>query len=156
MHRYPGTSVFFPTLDVEHQVKWCEQIYGIPNMTPNITFTNEYYGGKSILYFYFLFPLVLFLFFLSYLVFLDGCLYVTGGTNIMFTNGDLDPWHLLSINEDFENGEVLAATYEAGNHPISHSSSSLPLSSASPLYPHFFDCLFSLRSLWDDDPVDER
>ncbi len=32
----------------------------------------------------------------------------------MFTNGDLDPWHLLSINEDFPDGSVLAATYEAG------------------------------------------
>eukprot|EP00026_Physarum_polycephalum_P004162 Phypoly_transcript_04179.p1 GENE.Phypoly_transcript_04179~~Phypoly_transcript_04179.p1 ORF type:complete len:467 (+),score=81.11 Phypoly_transcript_04179:799-2199(+) len=84
---YPGTSVFFPTLDVEHQVKWCEQIYGIKGMTPNITYTNSYYGGKN----------------------------VTGGTNIMFTNGDLDPWHLLSINEDFANGDVLAATYEAGH-----------------------------------------
>lgn len=32
----------------------------------------------------------------------------------MFTNGLLDPWHLLSINEDFPNGAVLSATYEAG------------------------------------------
>lgn len=47
--RYPGTSVFFPTLDVEHQVKWCEQIYGISGMTPNIEWTNAYYGGKNIL-----------------------------------------------------------------------------------------------------------
>jgi hypothetical protein len=54
-----------------------------------------------------------------YLSFVDYRQHVTGGTNIMFTNGDLDPWHLLSVNEDFADGAVLAATYEAGSPYLS-------------------------------------
>ncbi|KAM9970618.1 hypothetical protein ACTFIR_002480 [Dictyostelium discoideum] len=83
---YPGTSVFPPVLNVEEQTKWCEEIYDIPGMTPNIDATNNYYGGQNI-----------------------------QGSNIMFTNGLLDPWHLLSVNEDNQAGTVKAVTYEAGH-----------------------------------------
>ncbi|EFA86462.1 hypothetical protein PPL_00255 [Heterostelium album PN500] len=83
---YPGTSVFPPTLNVEEQVKWCEEIFDIKGMTPNIAWTNSYYGGQQI-----------------------------QGSNIMFTNGLLDPWHLLSVNEPNLEGTVQAATYEAGH-----------------------------------------
>lgn len=48
LQTYPGTSVFFPTLNLEHQVAWCEQVYGIPGMTPDISWTNAYYGGMNI------------------------------------------------------------------------------------------------------------
>ncbi|EGC35830.1 hypothetical protein DICPUDRAFT_151801 [Dictyostelium purpureum] len=83
---YEGTSVFPPTLNVEEQVKWCEEIFDVPGMTPNIDWTNAYYGGQN-----------------------------TQATNVMFTNGLLDPWHLLSVNSDNEAGTVRAATYEAGH-----------------------------------------
>eukprot|EP00005_Dracoamoeba_jomungandri_P006932 CAMPEP_0174269070 /NCGR_PEP_ID=MMETSP0439-20130205/39751_1 /TAXON_ID=0 /ORGANISM="Stereomyxa ramosa, Strain Chinc5" /LENGTH=334 /DNA_ID=CAMNT_0015357641 /DNA_START=467 /DNA_END=1471 /DNA_ORIENTATION=- len=82
---YEGTSVFFPTLNVEHQIGWCEQIFGIPDMTPNLQATNEYYGG-----------------------------YDLKGNMIMFTNGLLDPWHNLSINNNISSS-VLAVTYNDGH-----------------------------------------
>ncbi|KAF2071145.1 hypothetical protein CYY_007535 [Polysphondylium violaceum] len=81
---YPGSSVFPPVLNVEEQVRWCSEIFGIPNMTPNVDSTNYWYGGAN--------PL---------------------SSNVMFTNGNLDPWHLLSVNND--RGNVKAVTYQAGH-----------------------------------------
>ncbi|GAM18813.1 hypothetical protein SAMD00019534_019880 [Acytostelium subglobosum LB1] len=83
---YPGTSVFPPVLNVEEQVRWCSEVFDVQNMTPNIDWTNAFYGGQDI-----------------------------QGTNIMFTNGLLDPWHLLSVNADNVPGTVQAVTYEAGH-----------------------------------------
>ncbi|EGG16611.1 hypothetical protein DFA_07589 [Cavenderia fasciculata] len=83
---YPGSSVFPGLLNVEEQVKWCQEIYDVPGMTPNIDWTNSYYGGQEI-----------------------------KGSNIMFSNGLLDPWHLLSVNQDNIDGTVKAVTYEAGH-----------------------------------------
>jgi len=82
---YPGTSVF-PTLNVEEQVRWCELIFGFPNMTPNVDYTNYWYGGLN-----------------------------PSSSNVMFTNGLLDPWHLLSINNNNDAGTIKAVTYEAGH-----------------------------------------
>jgi len=79
-------TIFFPNhINLEHQVKWCEEIYGIKGMTPNTNWTNSYYGGYDI-----------------------------QGSNIMFSNGEFDPWHLLSINENNGNG-VFAVNYLAGH-----------------------------------------
>lgn len=36
-------------------------------------------------------------------------------TNVLFTNGLLDPWHNLSINGPTNDGQVEAVTYEAGH-----------------------------------------
>jgi len=54
-------------------------------MRPDTNWTNAYYGG-----------------------------YDLHGSKILFTNGLLDPWHLLSITEDLPSG-VSAVTYEAGH-----------------------------------------
>jgi len=84
---YPGTSIF-PTVDAQMQVNWCPMIYGLNNnynITANIRWTLDYYGGDNL-----------------------------EGSNILFTNGLLDPWHTVSINEDTPNG-VKAVTYEAGH-----------------------------------------
>eukprot|EP01006_Ploeotia_vitrea_P041066 TRINITY_DN66483_c0_g1_i1.p1 TRINITY_DN66483_c0_g1~~TRINITY_DN66483_c0_g1_i1.p1 ORF type:complete len:444 (+),score=239.47 TRINITY_DN66483_c0_g1_i1:120-1451(+) len=83
---YDGTSVFFTNLPVEHIVAYCERIFGIPNMTPHIDATNRYYGGYNL-----------------------------HATNVMFSNGLLDPWHLLSINEGTAPQGVTATDYEAGH-----------------------------------------
>ncbi|KYQ94239.1 hypothetical protein DLAC_04533 [Tieghemostelium lacteum] len=83
---YEGTSVFPPVLYVEEQVRWCEEIFGVYGMTPNINFTNNYYGGKDI-----------------------------PSTNIAFTNGNLDPWSLLSVTENNADNSVLGITYQAGH-----------------------------------------
>jgi len=83
---YPlSTASVFPYLDVQPQIEWCSQIFGIPDMVPNTVWTNTYYGGYNL-----------------------------QTTNVMFTNGLLDPWHLLSITEDLPSG-VQAVTYEAGH-----------------------------------------
>eukprot|EP01088_Endostelium_zonatum_P004005 TRINITY_DN1520_c2_g1_i1.p1 TRINITY_DN1520_c2_g1~~TRINITY_DN1520_c2_g1_i1.p1 ORF type:complete len:475 (+),score=101.44 TRINITY_DN1520_c2_g1_i1:21-1445(+) len=81
---YPGTSIFW-TQGVEHQLKWCEEIFGIKGMKPDLEATNEYYGGYELM-----------------------------GSNILFTNGVLDPWHRVSINQDTKEG-VQAVTYVDGH-----------------------------------------
>jgi hypothetical protein len=43
-------------------------IFGIPNFSPNIQWTNDYYGGKGI-----------------------------KNSNVYMANGDVDPWHVLSV-----------------------------------------------------------
>eukprot|EP01132_Coremiostelium_polycephalum_P000880 gene880-1103_t len=83
---YPGTSVFFPSLNVEQQISWCSQVFGISGMTPRVQQTNEDYGGLN----------------------LDA-------TNVMFTNGNLDPWHLLSINDYNAPTGVKGSNYQAGH-----------------------------------------
>lgn len=86
---YNNTSIFFPTLDVEHIVGYCGRIFGIPGMKPAIDYTNDYYGG-----------------------------YDLKGSNILFTNGMRDPWHLLSITENqppTPTSSVQAVTYQAGH-----------------------------------------
>lgn len=80
---YPPTSAF-PALPVEPQIQYCEDFYGIKGMTPDTDWTNAYYGGYNL-----------------------------QATNVLFTNGLLDPWHLMSIIEN--EGGVKAVTYEAGH-----------------------------------------
>lgn len=67
----------------------------------------------------------------------DGKVDLTG-TNIMFTNGNLDPWHLLSINNNNADGTVLAANYEAGIHLLIFIYYSLFII----IYHYFFSFLF--------------
>jgi len=83
---YPGTSVFWGDVHVDPMLGWCEQIFGVKGMLPNTEWTNTYYGG-----------------------------YDLKATNVLFTNGLLDPWHNLSINEDNADGSVQATTYQAGH-----------------------------------------
>eukprot|EP01095_Lingulamoeba_sp_RSL-Kostka_P004102 TRINITY_DN15195_c0_g1_i1.p1 TRINITY_DN15195_c0_g1~~TRINITY_DN15195_c0_g1_i1.p1 ORF type:complete len:473 (+),score=165.90 TRINITY_DN15195_c0_g1_i1:1475-2893(+) len=83
---YPGTSVFFDDIPLEPMVQSCQAIFGYPNMTPNTEFTNTFYGGLDLI-----------------------------ATNVMFSNGNLDPWHRLSINKSFPDGSVQAVTYDAGH-----------------------------------------
>ena len=78
---------YFQTTDSENQpfgdlvpaayyARLCEDAFGIdPNtIQPNIDETNVLYGGKNI-------P-------------------ATGPTNILFVNGNIDPWHSLGVTED--------------------------------------------------------
>jgi len=100
MPTYPGTSVF-PLMDLEHQVKWCQNVFGVSGMTPNTEGTNAYYGG-----------------------------YDLRGSNILFTNGDADPWHTLSITKDLPApAGVRAVTYAAGHcAPLAQPTSQDPVS----------------------------
>eukprot|EP01092_Planopodium_desertum_P002846 TRINITY_DN14586_c0_g1_i1.p1 TRINITY_DN14586_c0_g1~~TRINITY_DN14586_c0_g1_i1.p1 ORF type:complete len:389 (+),score=40.57 TRINITY_DN14586_c0_g1_i1:54-1169(+) len=84
---YPDTGCVFDNfnLDVDPLYASCSEVFGIPNMAPHISFTNDYYGGYNLV-----------------------------SSNTMFTNGLFDPWHLLSINENLPSG-VQAVTYEAGH-----------------------------------------
>eukprot|EP01090_Pellita_catalonica_P004360 TRINITY_DN1418_c0_g1_i1.p1 TRINITY_DN1418_c0_g1~~TRINITY_DN1418_c0_g1_i1.p1 ORF type:complete len:467 (-),score=85.52 TRINITY_DN1418_c0_g1_i1:146-1513(-) len=84
----PGSSVFFDNLRLEHQVEWCEKIFGIKGMTPDTTGTNEYYGGYDLI-----------------------------GTDILFTNGLFDPWHNLSIYKDI-NGVKAVTYYDGHCAPM--------------------------------------
>lgn len=84
-------TVFLPNLPVEHIAGYAQSIFGggtvdmsIPAIEWRMYATNNYYGGKSL-----------------------------NATNVLFTNGLSDPWHLLSITEP--EGGVDAVTYEAGH-----------------------------------------
>eukprot|EP00211_Chloroparvula_japonica_P001843 CAMPEP_0119132090 /NCGR_PEP_ID=MMETSP1310-20130426/11419_1 /TAXON_ID=464262 /ORGANISM="Genus nov. species nov., Strain RCC2339" /LENGTH=437 /DNA_ID=CAMNT_0007122703 /DNA_START=153 /DNA_END=1466 /DNA_ORIENTATION=+ len=84
---YKGTSIFFDSLNVEHLVGYCEQVFDIPNMAPNTDWTNANYGGMNI-----------------------------QSTQTMFTNGLIDPWHLLSVYTDpAPPSRVEHTEYEAGH-----------------------------------------
>jgi len=80
---YPPQSPF-PYLPVDPQIEWCAEIFEIPGMTPDVGWTNTVYGGYNL-----------------------------KASNVMFTNGLYDPWHLLSVIEDQD--DILAVTYEAGH-----------------------------------------
>ncbi|KNC52380.1 uncharacterized protein AMSG_12158 [Thecamonas trahens ATCC 50062] len=84
-----GSSIFFPSysLGLDRIVPLCEAIYGIDGLAPQIEWTNANYGGKNLV-----------------------------ADNVVFTNGLLDPWHLLSISSDLPApSKVKAVTYEAGH-----------------------------------------
>ncbi len=91
---YPGSSVFPVVLPVEHQVAWCAKVFGIPNMTPDIEGTNARYGGMSL-----------------------------QATNVLFENGLLDPWHLLSITSPLPG--VDAGVFDAGHCGVVNAASDL-------------------------------
>jgi len=83
---YEGTSIFWGDIPVDPMLGWCEQIFGVPGLVPDTEWTNTFYGG-----------------------------YDLKATNVLFTNGLLDPWHNLSINEATNDGNVQAVTYQAGH-----------------------------------------
>lgn len=41
---YPGTSVFWGDIPLGPFLQWCSQAFDIPNMSPNINWTNTFYG----------------------------------------------------------------------------------------------------------------
>jgi len=66
-----NSKVFFPDMpSVKYILPWCESVYGIQGMTPNVDWTNSYYGGWDL-----------------------------KGSNILFTNGHKDPWSTISITK---------------------------------------------------------
>jgi len=81
----PGTSIFFSDIDaIQDILPWCELVFGIKNMIPNTEWTNAYYGGWNL-----------------------------KGSNILFTNGLIDPWSTLSITSN-QSG-ILAVDYYAAH-----------------------------------------
>jgi pimeloyl-ACP methyl ester carboxylesterase len=66
---------FSPRISLEFNVDQCQDIYGIAGMTPNVDFTNNYYGSKQI-----------------------------QTTNTFFTNGRVDPWHILGVEAHAQPG----------------------------------------------------
>ena len=84
---YPGTSVFFPNLDLPHLLSYCQNAFGITGMAPRVRDTNVNYGGWN----------------------LDS-------SNTIFTNGFYDPWHIVSVTSDVPSpSSVQAVTYDAGH-----------------------------------------
>jgi len=81
---YPGTSIFFDNMPSTMQESWCRMAFGKP-LIPNVDWTNTYYGGMNV-----------------------------AGTNIMFTNGLMDPWHTLSL-VGTNNTQQYVVNYEAAH-----------------------------------------
>lgn len=59
---------FSEKITLQWFVKQCEQLFGFPNMRPNIDFTNAYYGERNLY-----------------------------ATKLLLPNGSIDPWHALAI-----------------------------------------------------------
>ncbi|KAL6061256.1 Thymus-specific serine protease [Balamuthia mandrillaris] len=59
---------------LSYSIELCEDAFGISNFTPDINGTNAYYGGRH----------------------LDA----NGPTNILFVNGNIDPWHSLGVTKN--------------------------------------------------------
>lgn len=79
-----NSSIFFDDLPLERMVSWCADIFDIPNMHPNTEQINHKHGGFHV-----------------------------RGSKILFTNGDYDPWHRVSVTKP--TGDVQAITYKAGH-----------------------------------------
>lgn len=77
-------GVFFDDVTVDVIASLCEVIFDIKGMSPDVAGFNQRWGGKQL-----------------------------NGSNILFTNGVMDPWSLLSITTP--EGNVDAVTYDAGH-----------------------------------------
>lgn len=67
-------SVLFSQLPaLPFQLELCEQVFGLSpaSVAQAVAQTNSYYGGQS-----------------------------PGATQVLFVNGDTDPWHVLSVTQD--------------------------------------------------------
>jgi len=73
------TCVFSTRITVSLMINICQEVFDIPpeQVYKNVASTNEYYGGKSL-----------------------------GVSRIVFPNGSIDPWHVLSILKNQTSGEV--------------------------------------------------
>jgi serine protease 16 len=77
-------GIFFDDVTVDVISSLCEVIFDIKGMMPDVAAFNARWGAKQL-----------------------------NGTNILFTNGNMDPWSLLSIT--VPEGTVDAITYDAGH-----------------------------------------
>eukprot|EP01132_Coremiostelium_polycephalum_P010268 gene10268-12595_t len=59
---------FSSSITLEYFLQQCEDIFGYPNLTPNTQWILDLYGGKDIV-----------------------------SSNILFPNGNVDPWHILGV-----------------------------------------------------------
>jgi pimeloyl-ACP methyl ester carboxylesterase len=66
---------FSPRISLQFNVQQCADIYGLPGMTPDVDYTNLYYGSVGL-----------------------------QTTNTFFTNGRVDPWHALGLKADAQPG----------------------------------------------------
>ncbi len=67
------TSLFSDQITLDFYTDQCSQVFGIgaSKVSGAVNQTNKFYGGKNVT-----------------------------GTNIVFPNGSIDPWHALSITQD--------------------------------------------------------
>eukprot|EP00003_Mantamonas_plastica_P024024 TRINITY_DN4421_c0_g1_i4.p1 TRINITY_DN4421_c0_g1~~TRINITY_DN4421_c0_g1_i4.p1 ORF type:complete len:184 (+),score=62.52 TRINITY_DN4421_c0_g1_i4:143-694(+) len=65
----------------------CSDVFGEDLMNPQIDWTNDYYGGKGY-----------------------------AGTNTVFVNGLIDPWHALSVVSDHGNENITRIVIPSGAH----------------------------------------
>ncbi|KAL9654656.1 hypothetical protein ABK040_006718 [Willaertia magna] len=63
-----SSQPFSPRITLEWYLQQCQQLFGVNDVTPHITFTNDYYGAKGI-----------------------------DTSNTVFTFGNIDPWHILGL-----------------------------------------------------------
>lgn len=88
---YPNNDPFFPSesLPIENLLNYCSEIYStIPKGSkPNVEWTNTYYGGFNL-----------------------------QSSNILFTDGAMDPWARLSLQQNHpETPNLIASYYQAGH-----------------------------------------
>jgi serine protease 16 len=85
---WKGSCLFSRRMTLKSNTLLCKESFGLKlaQVKERIKFSNEYYGGNQ-----------------------------PHATRIVFVNGDIDPWHYLSVLQDnFENGNDITAVYIPG------------------------------------------
>lgn len=87
---------FNSQISLSYFVDQCADIFGVPGLTPNIQYTNDFYGGNQI---------------------------VT--SNTIFTDGTIDPWHILGNYQSYQTGSgafttLINGTAHCAGQPHTH------------------------------------
>jgi serine protease 16 len=86
---WKGSCLFSPRMDLESNTLLCKQLFGldVANVEDRILFSNDYYGGNT-----------------------------PDASRIIFVNGDIDPWHVLSVLESDEEQDITSILIHGGSH----------------------------------------
>jgi serine protease 16 len=76
-------------MDLTSNTLLCQQLFGLnaDNVEDRIAFSNDYYGGNT-----------------------------PDASRIIFVNGDIDPWHALSVLESDKEQDITAILIHGGSH----------------------------------------
>lgn len=74
-----GKCLFAPQMNLEYYTSLCRDVFGFAShdVSKRIQFSNDYYGGNY-----------------------------TQGSRILFVNGEIDPWHALSVQKDLQDDQT--------------------------------------------------
>jgi serine protease 16 len=92
-----GKCLFAPQMNLDYYTNLCRDVFGFASYEVNkrIQFSNDYYGGNY-----------------------------TQGSRILFVNGEIDPWHALSVQKDLQDDQTSILIPDGSHCQNMYSSSS--------------------------------